>query len=145
MFTSTEAMPKVVTIDSIYTQTAMFDGKKTDVVTLFKDPLDSGNYYHLLLTVNDSLSQQVFLYNDDNNNGREISRVLRNDIKMNHGDSVKVELQCIDYGVFRYYQTLQQTMAQNSAAPANPQTNIDGGALGYFSAHTVRRRGVVAP
>jgi hypothetical protein len=70
---------------------------------------------------------------------------IENKIPIHSGDQLCVELQCIDRGVFDYYNTLQQTVEQSSATPANPASNITGGALGYFSAHTINRRQIVVP
>jgi hypothetical protein len=50
---------------------------------------------------------------------------------------------CIDKNVYNYFFSLLQVTGNNggfqSASPDNPITNISGGALGYFSAHTVSR------
>ena len=64
------------------------------------------------------------------------------------GDRVTIEMQCIDEIVYRYWSTVKAGGGDgdgNTAAPANPITNIKGGALGYFSAHTVSRKAVIAP
>jgi len=64
------------------------------------------------------------------------------------GDKVTIEMQCLDDPVYEFWYTLRSGGGDgdgNTAAPANPITNIKGGALGYFSAHTVTRQSVVAP
>jgi hypothetical protein len=48
-------------------------------------------------------------------------------------------------GVFDYFNSLALMNDGQSASPANPLSNIQGGALGYFSAHTVQRRTVIIP
>jgi hypothetical protein len=58
-------------------------------------------------------------------------------------DSVTIEMHCIDKPVYDYYYSLGNR--DNSATPANPVSNIVGGALGYFSAHTVRKTTAVVP
>lgn len=142
-FTATSTMPTPVLLDSIYTQASII-GNNTNVVPLYHDPATAGNYYHFVLKVLDSTSQEVYIRDDETNNGSLVKQALRNDINISNGDSVMVEMQCVDYGVYRYYQTLGQTMGQNSASPANPLSNISGGALGYFSAHTVNRKKIIA-
>jgi hypothetical protein len=144
IYTSSSAMPQPIALDSVYTQPAPF-GSNINVVPMYKDPPGIGNYYNLILTIGDSVSQSIYIHDDEVADGNEVQFTLRNDIKVKHGDPVTVELQCTDRGVFKYYQSLQQTIQQNSATPANPQSNIVGGCLGYFSAHTVRRRTVLAP
>ncbi len=142
-FASSSIMPQPVGLDSIYTQAAVF-GNNTDVVPLYRDPVGTGNYYHLVLTVQDSVSQEIYIHDDEATDGNEVQSALRNDIKVNSGNAITVELQCIDHGVFQYFKDLQQTIQQNSATPANPESNITGGSLGYFSAHTVRKKTIIA-
>jgi hypothetical protein len=141
-FFSSSTIPQPVNIDSVYIQTSIF-GNDTDVVPLYKDPVGVGNYYHFVLTIQDSVSQDIYLHSDEITDGGLVSEPLRNDIDVNAGDTITVELQCVDYGAYQYYNNLQQTEGQNSATPANPQSNITGGALGYFRAHTVRRKSII--
>jgi hypothetical protein len=56
-------------------------------------------------------------------------------------------MRCIDKGAYDYFYSLDQITSTNgnSATPANPVSNISGGALGYFSAHTVRKATAVIP
>jgi hypothetical protein len=54
-----------------------------------------------------------------------------------------VELWGIDKGVYEYYSTLREILGgagPSTASPANPTSNISGGAMGYFSAFTVARK-----
>ena len=55
-------------------------------------------------------------------------------------------MQCIDNAVYKYWFSLNQsaTGTSQSASPANAVSNISGGALGYFSVHTVESKTVVA-
>lgn len=144
VFTASSTIPTAVTLDSIYTTGALI-GDGTNIVQLYRDPAGIKNYYHSLLKIHDSLSEQIYLYNDEISDGTSIEQTLRNRITIHPGDSIIVEFQCIDEATYRYYSTLQQTVQQNSATPANPQSNISGGALGYFSAHTVQHRSIIAP
>jgi hypothetical protein len=60
---------------------------------------------------------------------------------------VKVLLQSIDKNVFDYFTMLDQVMSDGfinqTATPANPTSNFDNGALGYFSACAVRSKTIV--
>ena len=63
-------------------------------------------------------------------------------------DTVTVELQSLDDPIYRFWSTLVFGGASGSsftASPANPITNITGGALGYFSAHSIRKKTLIAP
>ena len=142
VFHATSTIPPAVHIDSVYTEKALF-GDNPNTVLVFNDPVGTGNYYHMLLTVGDSTSTDLTIIDDALQDGGQILWPLRTDIEIHPGDTITVELQCIDRGVFQFYRDLQQTEEQNSAAPANPQSNISGGALGYFSAHTVNQKKIV--
>ncbi len=144
VFQATSTIPPAVRIDGIYTEKALF-GDNPNTVLVFNDPVGTGNYYHMLLSVGDSTSTNLTIIDDALQDGHKVLWPLRSDIKIVTGDTITVEFQCIDKRVFQFYRDLQLTEGQNSAAPANPQSNISGGALGYFSAHTVDRMKVVAP
>jgi hypothetical protein len=143
-FHSSSTMPQPITLDTVYTAKSAF-GKNVNVVPWYNDPAAFGNSYHLVLKVRDSISNEIYVHNDQFLNGGEVKGTLRNEIDIHTGDPVTVELQCVDNAVYQYYRDLSQTIQQNSAAPANPQSNITGGTLGYFSAHTVDRRTIIAP
>jgi hypothetical protein len=51
-------------------------------------------------------------------------------------------MRCIDKKVFDYLKQLSGLDPTNGqpTTPANPTSNISGGSLGYFSAHTVQRK-----
>jgi len=80
----------------------------------------------------------LLLPNDDGDNP--------DDIKVVVGDAIHVEMQCIDQNVYTFYSALLQLSGGGPGGgitPANPPSNISNGALGYFSAHTVRKKSVV--
>jgi hypothetical protein len=54
------------------------------------------------------------------------------------GDSVRIEFQTINLAIYRYWFSIRSAAneIENNSAPANPISNINGGALGYFSTHT---------
>jgi hypothetical protein len=65
------------------------------------------------------------------------------------GTTLTLQMNCIDKAVYNYLNELQQISGGGSGfssqAPANPTTNISGGALGYFSANTVTSKTVNIP
>ncbi len=138
VFTATSTMPPLVTLDSLYTKPSPFGGSHPQLVPVYTDPALVGvhyHYYHFMEYKNDTASDNVIVRNDALINGRVVNQPIGGD-QLSPGDSVAVYLECIDSSVYQYYSTLQQTNNQNSATPANPLTNLTGGALGYFSAHT---------
>jgi hypothetical protein len=56
------------------------------------------------------------------------------------GDVIEVEFQCIDENVFEYFNGIMLLQTDRGITPTNPGNNIEGGALGYFSAHTSERK-----
>jgi hypothetical protein len=52
-------------------------------------------------------------------------------------------MNCVDRNIYNYFFTLANVTSNNSgfenATPANPVTNLTGGALGYFSAHSTQQ------
>ena len=63
---------------------------------------------------------------------------------LSKGDTVTVEMQCIDKTVYEYFNSFGNLgMGPSSSTPANPYTNLNGAVLGYFSAHTSERKSVI--
>lgn len=62
------------------------------------------------------------------------------------GDTLQLDLQSIDQPIWNYYNTLNNSAnSTQTAAPANPETNLTYPALGYFSAYSVRSKVIYAP
>jgi hypothetical protein len=141
-YTADSTMPQVVAMDSITARPSIFDnGKGQKVITVyFRDPPGVANQYRFVLFVNHVQVKDVFAYDDEFVNGKYVSLDLQeNDIDIYAGDTVEVEMQCIDKPVYNYWFTLSQQQADNpggAVAPSNPPTNFTPATLGYFSAHT---------
>ena len=61
-------------------------------------------------------------------------------------DFIKVELHILDKVTYSYYSNLKDILGQrgpNTGTPANPNTNLSNGALGYFGAFTIRCDSIV--
>src|SRR5215217_5968895 len=147
VFTATSIMPEPVAVDSIKTEKSVFGGDDLFAVPYYTDPLTKGNSYRLTQTVNGIPVKGWDVRTDDVTNGQTSKFPLYYDTEDNRkivaGDSIFVTLQTIDKDVYEFYRTLEQTMDQNSTSQANPVSNIKGGALGYFSASTIRKTGTL--
>ena len=144
VFTASSTMPALVTLDSLYTQPSPF-GKRPELVPVYTDPVLVGvhyHYYHFMEYKNDTESSNVLVRNDALINGQVTKQPIGGD-GLNPGDSIALYMECIDSGIYVYYSTLNQTNNQNSATPTNPLTNLTGGALGYFSAHTSSMKSLI--
>ncbi len=147
VFTSSAIMPEKIEIDTMYTSISGFRGE-INIIPEYNDPAEKGNYYQFAKYVNGVETADIYIRNDNLINGQTIRQPLNArgpDSKLNPGDVVRIDLNCIDSATYQYFFTLQQTKNQNSASPANPATNITGGALGYFSVHTMDSKIIVLP
>lgn len=144
-------MPQPVTLDSVSFQYNNDFGSTTILaIPNFQDPAGIANYYTFTEYINNvKFNESIFVFEDRLSDGRYISQQLFTDSAyINTGDSVAIQMNCVDKNVYNYFNTLQQAISGNSfqsASPSNPVSNISGGTLGYFSASTVsiKKRKVV--
>jgi hypothetical protein len=142
-------MPARVAIDTLAALHAReSDGDQVyNLYVFFKDPPEPGNYYRLNLRVSVPISpdsidgRRYHLYSDKLTNGNESVVRIRLRNYFSPGDTVWVDLLSIDKASYDYFNTLNNILTSDrsptSLAPANPNTNLTNGALGYFTAYTV--------
>lgn len=154
-FTAQSTMPVKVNLDSIYiTDEQLFTETRKTVNAVFDDPTGPGDNYRFVQYVNGFKENQVMIRNDEYSDGRRIVNKLfyfsgDEDYKgkIKSGDEVTIDMLCIDRNIFKYWFSLDRsaTGGTGQATPSNPVTNIQGGALGYFSAHTLQTETMIAP
>ncbi|WP_346238731.1 DUF4249 domain-containing protein [Niabella insulamsoli] len=143
VFTSTSTMPRKVQLDSLFVTQRVFLGQNRRIATIrFKDPAALGNAYRFVQYVDGEEETTIFLAKDDLINGRTVVDellIFNDEYTLNKCDQLRVELQSIDKAIYLFWYSLSQSSlgSSQSASPGNPASNIKGGALGYFSAHTV--------
>ena len=143
-YTATSTMHTHVDIDSLkleknQSQGIGFGGRggkesRVDIHCIFKDPQEK-NFYRIKVTTNDTIDMANFrLYDDQYTNGEgtdlQVGRVRVGDVSL-------VELISLDNYTYDYYRTLRDILRSNpifGSTPANPNTNLTNGALGYFGA-----------
>ena len=157
VYDAVSSMPQKVGIDSFYAVKSNGPfGRRSgyQFYVRFKDPPQLGNYYRIVPHADfipaDSLfgdSGGIFLYDDEYTTGNEVSFEFRLGGTIVPGDTIGVDLLCIDKATYEYLRTLRTTIqtdrSPTSLAPSNPSTNISNGALGYFSAYTIDSRTLV--
>lgn len=155
VYNAVSTMPEKVAIDSLYaTRFRAFDGDiGYYLYIVFKDPPVAGNYYRINLSVNrplpqDSITgQRYHLFSDKLTNGNEVTLKMRTGRSLLSGDTLTVQLLCIDKASYEYFKTLNDILTSDRAptalAPTNPNTNLTNGSLGYFSAYTVDSKKIV--
>ena len=143
-FSAVSAMPLPVPLDSVTFQQKAGDNGKTVIqaVANFQDPAGVQNYYQFTEKINDTLLNKIFIFQDRLSDGKYITQPFDNDsAALKTGDQLTLNMYCIDENVFRYFFELRQLLNANpfnEATPANPDTNLTNGALGYFSAQTIQ-------
>lgn len=142
-FTASSVMPQKTQFDTLYITERVSFGKPRKIPTLeFQDPNGMGNAYRFIQYVNGRKENTIFITDDHLTNGRKVTYELlifsNEAYLLQPGDHLRVEMYCIDHRNFDFWYSLSQgALGQSqSASPANPVTNISGGALGYFSAAT---------
>jgi hypothetical protein len=148
VFTSSSTMPARVNFDSLYVREIINISKTVKAaVPIFTDPRGQGNSYRFNQYINGRLDKALYYQNDDFSDGLRSTFALLQpdpDSTLRPNDQVEVDMQCIDKPMYKYWFSLDQSANGNGASiPSNPVTNIQGGALGYFSAHTSQRRSLL--
>ncbi len=132
---------------SYYDGLGFFDDGYT-VHCFIHDPIDEENYYRLKYYINGkptSDSGEITVYSDKLFNGKQIGLGQRT-LVFDETDTLTVELQSIDKAAYDYLSTLGNITSSEwemNAAPANPISNFNNGALGYFSAYTYDQKTVI--
>lgn len=147
-FTSKSTMPDPILFRDFYIKPGDYDSLSTKTYVKYKDSAEVKNYYWFELFVNGARQENYGLENDDFTTGQMINSTVffenttDNRAKnIKRGDKLSVEMHSIDDAVYLYLFSL--TGAKGTGVAANPISNIKGGAIGYFSAHTVQTRSLI--
>jgi hypothetical protein len=151
-YTAQSTMPQRVPFDSIRVEERTIVGEiDYNFVPVYTDPIEKGNCYRFVLSINGKLIGQHLVMNDNIKNGAVNTFGLRvddDDLDLKPGDFINIEMQCIDEKVSLFYTTLAQISGGGpggGVTPNNPPNNISNGALGIFSAHTVETKSTTIP
>lgn len=147
-YRAVSTMPKAVPLDSVtFALNYDFSNKQEiNAVVNFQDPPGLGNYYQFTEEVNGRKIPNIFVFEDRLSDGRYIQQPLFNDSAyLKKDDTLAVTMNCVDKNIHDYFFTLAGATSNSfqTATPANPNTNITGGALGYFSAHSSQRTTII--
>lgn len=148
-YNATSRMPMPVILDTMYISPGPF-GDFLFPNVAFSDPAGITNHYRFVQYRNGRKDPAIFWENDEFGDGEMVTLQLDNGITeqddiraIGVGDTVTIEMLCIDEPVYKYWYSMEFSGGGgdgNVAAPSNPISNIKGGALGYFSAHSIDRR-----
>lgn len=139
-YTAISVMPQVVNFGPITFDSDVFNKGSKAVTVHFMDPAGIANQYRFVLYISGAQIKNIYVSDDTFTDGGTVDLSLyQNDVTIKSGNQVIVDNQGIDRNMFYYWFSLSQQQGNgiaNGAAPSNPPSNISGGALGYFSAHT---------
>jgi len=146
-YSASSTMPNPVPLDSVgFEDDARFRKTRLQAVPYFQDPSGIHNFYYFTETINGVPRNRDFIFDDRLSDGKYIHQPLKDDsTRLQVGDNLLLSMSCIDSAVYSYLNTLQQNTNPSQAqstAPSNPNTNLSGGALGYFNAHTIQYKQV---
>lgn len=148
-YSAQSTMPYKVNFDSLtFTKEAGgFNGDSSNVISpFFQDPAGMRNYYRFVRYINNIRAKGSISDNDFFYDGTYQSAPLNDEnLELKSNDTLTIEMQCVDKAVNLYFVSMLQTTSGESGAPANPESNIVGGALGYFSAYTKQTKKVKIP
>lgn len=155
-YEASSTMPATVipiqSLEYIFEEETLFVDEGYYVTAYFADPEDEVNYYRLKIFVNGEpyyfdqdgvpvKDDNFWLVNDKFFNGKVMDFEFPQTLKA--GDKVDVELHQVDRAAYDYYRTLVDLMGFGGVAPANPLSNWNNGALGYFGAVSVTYASIV--
>ncbi len=148
-YTAVSVMPQPVLLDSLsFDHLSAFKNLTISTNVNYQDPPVTVNYYTFAESVNSRKLKTVFALDDRLSDGKYVSRALRTDSAyINIGDTIQVQMNCVDKNVFDYFFTLASVASGNSfrsVTPTNPLSNISNNALGYFSANTTQVKKTIA-
>lgn len=148
-YTGSSTMPQPVNLDSVtFEQVVKLKKTVIEAVPNFQDPPGVGHYYQFTEAVNGTPVPNIFVFSDRLAAGNYIRQPLADDSTKHllAGDYFSLNMYCVDEGTYNYFKVLAQQQNTGTfeavlftdVAPANPTSNLSGGALGYFSANTTQ-------
>lgn len=141
-YSATSTMPEPVKLDSVtFEENTGLNGiSEVTAIVNFQDPPGVANYYQFFEAVNGKAVPDIFVFDDRLSDGRYIQEPLFNDTAyLQPGAALLLTMNCVDENIYNYFYELSNVTATaglQSTTPTNPTSNINNGALGYFSAHT---------
>jgi hypothetical protein len=144
-------MPQPVSIDTLLAEE--FSGPHASGIMIeaqYNDPAGIANFYRFILFINE-IEELAKIADDRLQDGEVITTPIFSQPDQGLaavGDIVTVYMESIDKKVYEYFRTLEQMSGGQrggAVSTANPLSNINNGALGYFKACTVRSKTIVVP
>jgi len=115
------------------------------VFLAYSDKVNEKNYYRFNVYTNGDRNKRMNITDDKVTNEQNINGPFFDSYESK--DTVLVEMVNMDKANYTYFYSLANTSNGGpfSASPANPVTNLDNGALGYFGAYLKDTVSVIIP
>lgn len=145
-YTAQCRMPVAVPLDTLRIDSFPSFGTWTKIIVpVYTDPAGSADHYRFIVRVNGEKQDGINIESDRFTNGNTVQQPLFvNGLELESGDLVEVTMECIAPEIYDYFFTMAQNV-DNASTPADPVSNISGGALGYFSVRTSSSKTAVVP
>ena len=148
-YTASSTLPRKANLDSLVIDNNAFgsgvgggDTKKWIGVS-YADPVGYGDNVQVVQTINGREDRLTHVADDFYLDGGSTPFFITTaKIKLNAGDTVTEELRFIDKSVYHYLSGIQY-LTDGNTIPENPESNISGNVLGFFSAHTSQKKVIV--
>ncbi len=143
-YTATAEMKSAIKIDTLYADTVpVFPYQEPGpyfLHCLTTNPVNQRDYMQFVLYINMKPMQTFYLYDDLLSDGNTLDYKYFEETPL-PGDTVIVELRTMDKILYDYTYALSLASADGAGGPPttpfNPESNISGGALGYFGVYAV--------
>ncbi len=144
-YTGTSKLPLPIELDSIrYKQNAPNTGVY-ELSCYFTDKVGVDEYCRINLYKNFLLLDREYILYQDSFTDGELVEINEIGTSFFYNDNVRVEVLSIGKEIYDYYRVIYNILDEDpdderfiELTTANPKSNIDNNALGYFSAHSIR-------
>lgn len=132
-----------ISIDTLVLVAPPFGSGKVPII-VFQNPSGPVIYYNAMMYFNHLRQHKVDPISSRLNTGIYQEAIMRTDSSIAVKDTLQAELDVIDLPMYNYWYSLRSsTLSSQTAAPANPVSNISNNALGYFSAYAATRSNII--
>ena len=146
-YSASSIMPYPVAIKSLEQIELTFFGETRKIVQLnYKDPIGIVNFYYNRVFINNVKRSTFYVDSDRFNDGRDVKNtIFIDEPNLVVGDVVNVQLLTIDENIYKYLFSITQITGNGGppTTPANPNSNFNNGALGFFSASTITNSSII--
>ena len=137
-YTARSVMADTTTFDGISLLSSAGKLTKESIITVvpkYVDPGEVKNYYRFEQYINGRKDPGICMLNDNVGDGLVNERpIFTKEIDIHPGDTLTVVMIQLSAPVYRYFYQLSQNQEALGSTPSNPISNVEGGALGEFSA-----------